>query len=207
MSGPGGMRELTLSKLRVLSEHSLRRAGKSLTLLLGHPVRLTSSSVTFVPIGDLPRLAADTSPMAGLRLQITGEARGQMVILFPRRTILRMLRALLGAREEPRFLSDAEWSAVREAGNILASSFLTGLSDLLGRRLMLTPPQIHLDDIPGLMQQVTTGLEGEGSEILMVQAAFEDSEERIEGRFFVLPEMASLAPLLDGVGADEGSEA
>jgi len=208
MTGQGRMGELTLGKLRVLSDHSLRRASESLTSLLGPPVRLTASSVTFVPIGVLATLAAtaDGDPMVALRIQITGEASGQMIILFPRHTVFHLLGVLLGEREERGSLSDEERSAIQEVGNILASTFLTRLGDLLQRRLIPTPPQIHLDDAPGLMQQVVAELEGEGSEVLMVQATFEDPEERIEGRFFVLPEMASLAPLLRGVGAGEGSE-
>jgi chemotaxis protein CheC len=198
-----------LRKLRVLSDHSMRRAGESLTMLLGHPVRLATSKVTSLPIGVFPTLAvpADAGPMAGLRIQITGEAAGQMVFLFPLRTIFRMLRSLLGVQEEPSSLSSEGQSAVQEVGNILASSFLTELSNLLGRRLMPTPPQFYLGDVSELMQQVTAELEKDGSEILMVQATFEDPEGRIKGRFFVLPEMASLAGLLEGLGVDDGPKA
>jgi hypothetical protein len=46
-------------------------------------------------------------------------------------------------------------------------------------------------------------LEAQGSEVLVVQALFEDPERRIEGHFFVLPEMMSLERMLhptDGGG-------
>jgi chemotaxis protein CheC len=118
-----------------------------------------------------------------------------------------MLRVLLGTHEGPRSLSGEERSAVQEVGNILASSFLSGLGDLLGKPLMPSPPEIHLDDLKGLMGQVAADLEGHASEILVVQALFEDPEQLIEGRFFVLPEMESLEAMLLPTEAGERSEA
>ena len=190
--------DATLVKLRILSEHSLGRAARSMTALLGHPVRLAVSGIMPVPLGALPRLlaAADSDVLAGLRFLIAGEAEGQIVLLFPLRTIFRILRMLLGRHEEPRSLSDQEQSAVQEVGNILVSAFLSGLGDLLGKRLLPSPPEIHLDNLTALMQQVTEGIKGREPEILVVQALFEDSERRIEGQFFMLPEMASLEALL-----------
>jgi chemotaxis protein CheC len=187
-----------LVKLRDLSEHSLGRAAQSLSALLGHPVRLAVSRITSVSSGELPALlaAAGAGVTAGLRVQIEGETGGQIIILFPLGTVLRMLRVLLGAHERPRSLSEEERSAVQEVGNILASSFLSGLGDLLGKRLMPSPPEIHLDDLKVMMGQVAADLTEHASEILVVQALFQDPEQLIEGRFFVLPEMASLEALL-----------
>ncbi len=192
------IRRAILVKLRALSEHSLGRAAQSLTTLLGHPVRLAVSGITTVSMGDLPGLltAAGTGAMAGLRFQIAGETRGQIIILFPGRTIFQMLGMLLGTQEEPRTLSDREQSAVQEVGSILASAFLSGLADLLGKRLLPSPPEMHLDDLEALLQQVTEDLTEQESEVLVVQALFEDPEQRIEGQFFVLPEMGSLEAML-----------
>ncbi len=209
MTAQRQIRDATLVKLRVLSEHSLGRAAQSLTALLGHPVRLALSGITTVSIDALPRLlaAADSGVMAGLRFQIAGETGGQIIILFPQPTIFRMLRMLLGTKEGPRSLSDQERSAVQEAGNILVSAFLSGLGDLLGKRLLPSPPEIHLDDLKSLMRKVTEDLKGHESEVLVVQARFEDPEQRIEGQFFVLPEMVSLEAMLHPADAGRRLEA
>jgi chemotaxis protein CheC len=210
VAGHGEISDATLRKLRVLSELSMGRAGESLTSLLGHRVRLTVADLATLPIGSLPGLVtmAGADPMAGLTFQVTGETAGQMVILLPQRTIFRMLRLLLGTQEEPRPLAPQERSAVQEVGNILASSFLSGLGDLLEKPLMPTPPEIYVDDVPGLMRRVRAGLPHQVSEVLVVQALLEDPEKRIEGRFFFLPEMASLEALLHGAGSgsDTGAD-
>lgn len=197
----------SLATLRTLSGRSLQRAGESLTSLLRHPVRLAVAEISTVPMATLPTLvaAADGGVMAGLRFQIVGDTGGQIIILFPLRTIFRMLRSLLGAQEEPRSLSDRERSAVGEVGNILASSFLSALGDALRKRLMPTPPEIHLDDLSGLMGRVMADLEGQVSEVLVVRALFQDPEQRIEGHFFVLPEMASLEAMVHEAGLGGGA--
>ena len=192
------IRDATLVKLRILSEHSLGRAAQSLTALLGLPVRLAVSRVTTESTVALPRLLTtfDAGIMAGLRFQIAGDLGGQIVILFPPRTIFRMLRLLLGTREGLPSLSSQERSAVQEVGNILVSAFLSELGDLLGKRLLPSPPEIHLDDLKAMVRHVTEELKGQCSEALVVQALFEDPEQGIEGQFFMLPQMASLEAML-----------
>ena len=204
MTDHGALSDVILRQLQDLSTQSMRRASESLAALLGHPVRLSVSDIRALPKSALPGLVEGSGAvlMAGLGFQIVGEVRGRMIILFPLTTIFRMLQALLGTPGNPRSLSGEEQSAVQEVGNIVASSFLSGLGDLLGKRLMPTPPEFHFDDFPTLMRQVTADLEGQGAEVLVVQALFEDPEQHIEGRFFVLPEVASLAAMFQRAAGD-----
>ncbi len=204
MTDHGALSDVILRQLQDLSTQSMRRASESLAALLGHPVRLSVSDIRAMPTSALPGLVEGSGAvlMAGLGFQIVGEVRGRMIILFPLTTIFRMLQALLGTPGNPRSLSGEEQSAVQEVGNIVASSFLSGLGDLLGKRLMPTPPEFHFDDFPTLMRQVTADLEGQGAEVLVVQALFEDPEQHIEGRFFVLPEVASLAAMFQRAAGD-----
>jgi chemotaxis protein CheC len=198
MTEQEGISQEALSRFQHLSARSMLRAGESLTNLLGYPVRLEVSGIRALPVGALSKLAAadDTGLTAGLRFQITGEGGGHMVLLFPLPTIFRMLRALLGTPEEPRPLTEQERSAVQEVGNILVSSFLSGLGDLVGKRLMPTPPEIAFDYIPRLMQQVVAELRSKGPDILVVQALFRDPERQFEGRFVILSEIAALEGLV-----------
>lgn len=206
MADHGEISQATLGRLRALSDRSMHRAGESLTSLLGHPVRLEVSGIERLPASTLPALATGGSAehMAGLRFQITGEAGGDMVLLFPRSTIFRMLGRLLGRSADPRPLSEEERSALQEVGNILVSSFLSELGDLLGRRLIPSPPQAYFDDVPRLIQEVIREVGGGDSEILVVQARFTDAAQEIEGRFLVLPEMASLLAMIHG--PEDGDE-
>jgi len=122
MTGSEDTPDLALTRFRAVSEESLRRAGESLSGLLGHPVRLTDSAISTVPVGALPDLTAEavSGPMAGLLIRFSGEAAGQIVILFPLATVFRMLGVLLKGQVRLLSLSETERSAVQEVGNILA---------------------------------------------------------------------------------------
>lgn len=180
----------------------MRRAGEALTALLGHPVRMEVSDIYTLQADALPDLAAEagTEELAGIRFQITGEAGGEMVLLFPRRTISRMLQALLRRPEGERPLSAEEQSAIQEVGNVLASTFLSELGDLLGKRMLHSPPELHLADIPQLMLQAVKNVKDQGPEVLVLQGLFEDPDQEITGRFIVVPEMASLQTMIRGAG-------
>jgi chemotaxis protein CheC len=202
MTGHGEIDQQMLSRLRSLSDRSMRRAGEALTALLRHPVRLEVSDIYRLTAGELPDLAAKagTEELAGLRFQITGEASGEMVFLFPWRTITRMLQTLVRRAEGERPLSVLEQSAIQEVGNVLASSFLSELGDLLGMRLLHSPPEFHLADIPQLIHHAVEKVKDQGSEVLVVQGLFEDPDQEIAGRFFVVPEMASLQSMIREAG-------
>ncbi|HTU00820.1 MAG TPA: chemotaxis protein CheC, partial [Candidatus Sulfotelmatobacter sp.] len=123
-------------ELKALSERSLERASESLSQLLGHGVRLTVSGVETLGLDALPALALDEKRgrLGALTFGIQGDTQGVLLILFPLTTIFRMLNTLLGSKDGPRVLTDVEQSAFQEIGNILASSFLSELGELTGRR-------------------------------------------------------------------------
>ncbi|HSB73548.1 MAG TPA: chemotaxis protein CheC [Candidatus Methylomirabilis sp.] len=202
MAERGGISQPMLRRFRAVSNRSMRRAGETLTALLGHPVRLEVSHIQSVAAGDLPDLAAEAAveELAGLRFQITGEAGGEMVLLLPRPTICKILQVLLSRGKDARPLSVEERSAIQEVGNILASSFLNEMGDLLGKRLLPSPPEFHIEDIPQLIQQVVETVKEQGSEVLVVHGLFEDPDQEFTGRFFVLPEMASLLAMIRKAG-------
>ena len=108
----------------------------------------------------------------------------------------------MGTPAEPRVLTETERSALQEVGNIVASSFLSELGDVLGRRLVPTAPEIQLDDIPRLVRDVIAGARAFGSDVLVVQGLLEDPERHIEGRVFVVPDLTTLEPTVHGASGE-----
>jgi chemotaxis protein CheC len=188
-----------LSKVRDISERSVRRAEESVRRLLGHSLRLTLRGIH--PLSTLVE-DAEGGPMAGLQLQITGQGNGRILILFPLPMVFRFLQILLGGAAEPRPLREMERSAIQEVGNIMASSFLSELGDLLGRRLLHSSPEMYIENIPQLVRDVATSLRALGSELLVIQGAIEDGDHQPQGRFFFVPEAAVLEPIACGTAGN-----
>jgi chemotaxis protein CheC len=195
ISGEGA---IDLTRLRDLSERSMRRVEESLRSLLGHPLRLTICAVHTLPTSALSALAEDAEcgSMVGLQSQITGQGNGRVLMLFPMPMIRRFLQVLVRSSTDVRPLTEMEQSAIQEVGNIMASSFLSGLGDLLGRRLLHSVPEIYLENIPQLVRDVHASIHAFGSKALVVHGLLEDAEERVQGRFFVVSEVATLEPIV-----------
>jgi len=203
---PTGGSRRSLANVRTLSERGLSRAAESLGRMLGHPVRLALQEVRRLPSSALLALAGDAAAgsMAGLQIRIHGEGGGWILILLPLPTVFRLLQALMGAPAEPRELTATERSAVQEVGNIVASSFLNELGDLLGRRFVPSVPEIHLDNIPRLVRDVLASVHALGLEVLVVYALLEEPARGIEGRVFVVPEVSALEPVAHGAAGERG---
>jgi chemotaxis protein CheC len=159
-----------------------------------------------VPSSALPSLAEDAARdrLAGLRFRILGQGSGWIFLLFPLPTIYRLLQLLMGTPADPRDLTEMERSAVREVGNLLASSFLSELGDLVGRRLMPSMPEIHFEQIPRVVRELLASLHALGAEVLVIQARLEDPEGSIQGRFFVVPEVGTLEPIAPVAAGERG---
>jgi chemotaxis protein CheC len=124
--------------------------------------------------------------------------------LLSRPTIYRLLQLLMGTPANPRDLTEIERSAVREVGNLLASSFLSELGDLVGRRLMPSPPELHFEQVPRVVREVLASLHALAAEVVVIQARLEDAGGDIQGRFFVVPEVGVLEPIARGAAEGRG---
>lgn len=187
----------TEARLRALSERCLQRAAESLSMLLGSPLKLKLAGIASLAPEALPMLAVDQDgrQLAAMQFEIMGEEAGFFLIVFPVSTIHRLLHRLLPGPATSDGLSPLEHSTVQELGNILVSAFLSELGELLGRRILPSPARIQLEESSELIRDLSRNLQKQGSEVVVVQAEFEDPLDHIQGRFFVLPEMASVERL------------
>ena len=119
-----------------------------------------------------------------------------MMIVFPLPTLARMLEVLLGRSGAGFELGPAEQSAVQEVANIVVSSFLNGLSDLLNKRLLPTPPRFQYGSMRELLHEVMDTLGPAPQTALIVQAIFTGEGGQVLGRFFVVPKVPALDAML-----------
>jgi chemotaxis protein CheY-P-specific phosphatase CheC len=78
---------------------------------------------------------------------------------------------------------------------MLASSFLSELGGLMGRRILHSPPRCQFEDTAQLIRDLCGRLRQAGAAVVMMHARFEDPADHIEGQFFLFPETESVARL------------
>ncbi len=193
-----------LDALREISNIGMGHAATALSQLLGETVYLRVPRVTMTDIGQVPDLLGGAEKVvAGITLQILGDARGNILLIFPRDSAQRLLGRLLRSEEKGLIFNELGASTLKEVGNILASAYLSAMGSLLHLTLIPSVPLLACDMAGAVVDYVLIELSQAGDLALMVETEFHGTNPEIElikGHFFLLPDPASLDLILNAVG-------
>jgi chemotaxis protein CheC len=200
-------RELNESQLDALKEIGnigMGHAATALSQMIGQTVSLRVPHVTISDISRVPDyLGGAERLMVGITLQILGNARGSIMLLFPQESAHHLLGSLLGSRSKALVMDEMAVSALKEVGNILASAYLSALGNLLNMTLIPSVPLLAYDMAGAVVDYVLIELSQAGDQALMIEAIFSGSSNQsftIKGHFFLLPDPATLDIFLRTIG-------
>jgi len=131
-----------------------------------------------------------------------GDLTGRALLLFPQRSARTLCDFLLqrevGTTQE---FAEMEQSALKEAGNILASAYLNALSDFMGMMLVPSVPSLVIDLSAAVLTSAHLNFGHDRDYAFCVETSFrlEGSTEPLGGHFLLLPDMASLRSIFDAI--------
>jgi chemotaxis protein CheC len=95
------LNSVQLDTLKEVSNIGMGHAATALSQMIGQRVNLTVPNVTITEISQVPEhLGGAEKMMVGITLQILGDARGSIMLLFPQESARRLLCSLLGQQEK-----------------------------------------------------------------------------------------------------------
>ena len=187
-----------LDALREISNIGMGHAATALGQMIGCKVQLRVPRVSVAALGEVPDLIGGADKLVvGVYLKIFGDARGNILLIFPRQSATRLIQLLVpdeGASREG-LLTEKSASALREIGNILASSYLSAMGSLLCLTLIPSVPSVAFDMAGAIVDYTLAELGKEGDTTLVIETEFL-GEPHLQGHFFVLPDPRSLDVLL-----------
>jgi chemotaxis protein CheC len=200
-------RELNNVQLDVLKEISnigMGHATTALSQMIGQPVQLRVPHVTITEISQVPDyLGGAEKMMVGITLQILGDARGSIMLLFPQESAHRLLCNLLGDQGKDLVMNEVTISTLKEVGNILASAYLSALGNMLHKTLIPSVPLLSYDMAGAVVDYVLIELSQSSDLAMLVETDFTgDSSEdlAIKGHFFLIPDPSTLDMFLNAAG-------
>ncbi|MCS7304906.1 MAG: chemotaxis protein CheC [Thermoguttaceae bacterium] len=124
-------------------------------------------------------------------LSLEGPLSGEMILTFDEHNARQLAAALL---DRP-VASEGEWtelekSALTETGNILACSYISALSRLIGEDLMPMPPYFLQDYGASVLQQALLSQAMAGDQILVCRTGFHRHGEDLNWRVLFVPNYA-----------------
>jgi len=141
-------------------------------------------------------------PITGVLISFSGSLEGRSVMALPfeysRLLVDRLLQRERGTTQE---FGELESSALKEAGNILVSSYMNALADFLGVTVMPSPPDLAID-MAGAVLLATLLDYGKSHEPVIVienELRFIEDDDVILGYLILSPEPKSLQAILQAV--------
>lgn len=199
--------ERGLDALRELFNIGAGAAATSLSEMLGgEKVTVEVPSVTCVPTRDVGDALGAQQIFCAVGFAIYGGLEARLLVILDEYSARRLAAALLGRpvpdEAESSGLDSAARSALDETGNILASSFVSGLGKMTGTKIMPSVPASGFD-VAGTAVGSVLARFGESSEDSIVcRTDFTTRGTRIHGHLLLLPEHRSISEILNALGID-----
>lgn len=188
--------DIQLDALKELSNIGMGHAATALSQMIGQRINLQVPGVSVTKISSVPeQLGGAETLMVGITLQILGEARGSIMLLFPQESAHRLLSCLLQREERSLVMNELTVSALKEVGNILASAYLSAIGNLLHKTLIPSVPLLSYDMAGAVVDYVLIDLSQTGDLALMVETDFSGDDQcnqQIKGHFFLMPDPQTL---------------
>ena len=185
-----------LDALRELANIGSGTAGSALSAMLGKPVDINIPTVQALPVPDAVDAAGDPeAPRYAVVVPTVGDLPGHVLLLFPEPDAARLCE-LLGVTVD----SEDGRSALGEIGNILGTSYINALAQMLGLETEPAPPMVVLDMLGAILASVLLGSSDAADVALLMDSALVVEGESCQLGFLLLPAPGTVGDLLGRLG-------
>ncbi|HEY6873763.1 MAG TPA: chemotaxis protein CheC [Geobacteraceae bacterium] len=196
------LNERQLDALREVSNVGMGNAATALSQLTGKTIQLNVPRAAVLETARMAEFLGGAERVAvGIYLRMLGNARGNILMIFPRQNAAKILEALVprntGGGET---LTELELSALKEVGNILASAYLNALGEMLRMPLIPSVPCLTIDTVGTVIDHALADFGEVGGTTLVLDTEFFSAGERVNSEFFLLPAPSSLETILTALG-------
>ena len=196
------LKALQVDALREVANIGAGHAATALSQMVGETIMISVPTINVSRLEDIPpQVAAPDEPVAAVLMHMLGDLTGRTLLVFPRRTAIRLAELLLRRQSPQEDFSEMQQSAIKEAGNILSSAYMNALSDFMGMMLLPSPPSLAIDMSTAVLSTAYLQFGTDKDYVFCVESEFlmGGREERMRGFFLLLPDPASLQAILKAV--------
>ncbi|MCI0370949.1 MAG: chemotaxis protein CheC [candidate division NC10 bacterium] len=201
MRGPGVAGDGEVEGLAAAAAEAMGHAAEALSALLGLSVRPGAPQVTRLLAASAAR-ALQKAPVVetALYFSVAGDPEGALLVFFPPGRARALASRLTGQPEAGAGIpGDREGSALKEAGNILASAYLSAASRFAGVALKPSIPHLAPDWGRAAAEGVLRDLLPTAGTVLVAEVSFGDGR-LVQGRVVWLPGTRTRGSLKRGDG-------
>ncbi|WP_435335755.1 chemotaxis protein CheC [Haloarchaeobius sp. TZWWS8] len=150
-----------LSFINEMAKVGTNGVADNMSKLTGEDAKMEVTKTNFVDIQDIKK-QLDAGKRVGVRVRLMEPPHGHILILFPESSAKKITALMLSDMVDDMSQVSGEMarSAVEELGNMMASGFIDGWADVLGRTIDIATPQLVYAPAGEIVER-TAGLGGE----------------------------------------------
>jgi chemotaxis protein CheC len=196
------LKAIQLDALREVANIGAGHAATALSQMVGQTIMISVPTINVARLEDVPpQVGEPDQPVAAVLMHMLGDLTGRTLLVFPRRTAVRLAELLLHRSTPGEEFSEMQQSAIKEAGNILSSAYMNALADFMGMLLLPSPPSLAIDMSTAVLTTAYLQFGSDKDYVFCVESEFRltDADEKLSGYFLLLPDAASLQAILRAV--------
>jgi len=197
------LKESQLDAMREVANIGAGHAATALSQMTNRKIMITVPRVNVRPLEEACDVVGSPDEViAAVLMHMMGDLTGRALLMFPQpaaRTLCDfLLRRELGTTQE---FGEMERSALKEAGNILASAYLNALSDFMGMMLVPSVPSLVIDLSGAVLTSAHLNFGHDRDYAFCVETSFrvDGTNGSMGGHFLLLPDIASLRSIFDAI--------
>lgn len=185
------MNELERDALCELANVGLSRAAARLSALLNDQISITVPEVRVIEPAQVAQalgLDAETS-VAAVWQELSGDVEGAAILMFPSEDSKALVHALVGPDMEgvgEIDLRAIEYEAMTEIGNIIITSGMVAIAEMLGQAIRLSLPNYVEAALSSVMEQHGRDDAGRQMQAILMFTRLHAAQREIEGRMVLL---------------------
>jgi chemotaxis protein CheC len=196
--------EREMDTLREVGNIGAGNAATALSQVLGQRVLLEIPQVRAVELREVPEtLGGAETVIIGIHMRVLGEIRGNLLVTLSTDSAASLLERMGVPGVDLFALPPMAASALRELGNILVSTYLSSVSQVLQRSLVPSVPGLAIDMAGAVVDFLLIELGAVTDRAMVLETAFQETAGTVRGHFFLLPEPDDLEALITGMRARE----
>ena len=193
---------VALDALREIGNIGMGNAATSLAQLMNVRIDMSVPKAAVLPFEEIVEMIGGMEEVvACVYMKVLGDAPGTVLYIFDQDSTYRVLNTLmetLGTGAQT--MTPLAESAIKEIGNVLTGSFIGAIITLTGLSMITTVPLFAFDMLGAVLSSSLIDSGYTEGDVLMIDTAFFQGREEINGHFFLFADPGSLSRLLGALG-------
>lgn len=193
--------DMYMDVLREIGNIGAGNATTAISQMIGARLNMEVPKVQLMEASELGSAICDEEEtIVGIFLEVLDDINGSMMFLMDQESAHIIVNKLMMRDPDYREpFSEMDLSALKEIGNIIASSYLTALSSLTNLMIQPSVPYIAVDMAAAILSVPAIQFGQFGDNALFIQTEFGDEKE-MQGYFILMPDQDSYGKILEALG-------